>query len=159
MNPTQFHLLINHVPVFLPIIAAVLALAALLLPAHRRVLAIVAAALLLSGSIGGLMAHKSGEDAEHALSETEEHAIEPWLEPHEEAGKKIMPFLFAGVLVGAAFLASLRWGKPQWMLPLLAAVLAASIAVGAYAGYTAHLGGLIRHEHIRPAAGPAQPGH
>src|SRR5690606_32681293 len=80
-----------------------------------------------------------------------------YIEHHEEAGK--VAFL-ASVVLGVLALAGLVVGRKGTSVPrpLVLATLAEGLALSGYRGYTAHLGGLIRHTEIRDGAPGVQAG-
>jgi hypothetical protein len=94
----------------------------------------------------------SGEPAEDAI-EGVAGAIEPWVEPHEEAA---LVSLILGEALGVLAIAGL-WSARRAVLPsrpmMTASLVLALVTAGSLA-YTANLGGLIRHTEIRSGASP-----
>ena len=147
MNPAHLHLLLNHIPV----LGVGFGLALLAWAALRRHDAFARLALVVFVLSAGaaIPTYLSGEPAEEVV-EPIAGAIEPWLEPHEDAA------LVALVLVealGVLALGALWFARRQPAVPcrvLLASLVLAFAAAGSLA-WTANLGGLIRHTEIRDA--------
>jgi uncharacterized membrane protein YeaQ/YmgE (transglycosylase-associated protein family) len=149
MNPVHLHLLLNH----LPVIGTVVAIALLGYAVLRRSpeLVRVGLGMFVLLALAGAVVYLTGEPAEE-LVEGLPGVSEAILERHEEAA------LFATILlgvVGAVALGGLlafrtrATGIPRGFAA--AALLLALLPAGAM-GYTANLGGQIRHTEIRPGA-------
>ncbi len=143
-NAAQIHLLVNHVPVLAPVCAVVLA--ALSLVWKRDGLVHAALVLLVVGALGGVAANLSGHPAEHVLEDVARGISHTTIHRHEDAAEWAW---IGGALVGlAALFAAIRFRRtvPAW---LPAATLAVALALSAWMGWVAHLGGEIRHPEIR----------
>ena len=144
MNPTHLHLLLNHVPVVaVPIGAALLAWALL-----RRSSEGAKTAMLLLAVTGvvTLIVYLTGEPAEE-LVEGLPGVSETLIEAHEEAA---LIAAIASALVGAiavsALVAFRGRAVPRWLTWVS---LLIALATTATLGWTANLGGQIRHTEIR----------
>lgn len=147
MSLVHLHLLLNHVPVVGTLIALLLFATALLLRetvstkfalAFTAGLAVVALAVYFTGG--------PAEDAVEKLAGVTERSIER----HEEAAELAtiaMGALGALCLIALAVFRAKR--PPRWVA--LAGLLG-TIAVSALMGWTANLGGQIRHTEIQGAS-------
>jgi hypothetical protein len=148
MNLAHAHLLLTHLPVVGAVFAVPLLATALLTrcTAVRRVAlgAVVVVALL------GLPTYFTGEGAEDVV-EGLPAVSETLVERHEDAAARALVALEAAGAVALLGLAlTLRARQvPAWIL--LATLLVAVVAAGLL-GWTANLGGQIRHPEIRADA-------
>lgn len=145
MSNAQLHLLVNHLPVVLPIVGTVLLAAGLLV----RSAPVREAALwtLLMAGLFSVPAYYSGGWAETEMKNFP-GVTRATMHEHEEAAEVAW---IAGMVLGAAGLALLvllRRGKRiagyVWALVILV-----GIATSVLMARAAHLGGMIRHEEIR----------
>lgn len=147
MNPVQFHLLVNHAPMF-----AMLGAVLLLLPALMRgSLPVVRAGLLVAvaGAMIAIPAHLSGEDAEHRMKDVGlmDHDTHERVEAHEDAA---LPATILTVVTGVVAAAALALGRKRDDLlrrTAVAALVLAMIGLAMMANL-AHLGGAIRHPEM-----------
>ena len=147
MNGAHLHLLVNHVPVLGTFLALALLLAAL--PRGSAAWARNAFRLLVALGVATLGVFLTGEPAEETVEDIAGVA-ESLIERHEEAA------LAATIALGAlaAFaLGALLWFRrrplPRWVV--LAATVGTLVIAGMM-GWTANLGGQIRHTEIRSGA-------
>jgi uncharacterized membrane protein len=154
MSSTHWHLLLNHIPVLGVWFALAWMLAALIL----RNAAMMRSSWVALG-VCALMAiptYLTGEPAEET-AERLPGVSKPILEQHEDIGKSA----FIGMeVLGALALGSLAvsWRKDKWLPPLAVASLLLTTVCGGVLGYTAYLGGQVRHSEIRAnASGVAPP--
>ncbi|HET7612631.1 MAG TPA: hypothetical protein VFK26_01800 [Gemmatimonadaceae bacterium] len=144
MSLVHIHLLLNHVPVVGALVALILFSAALLL---RDVVSTKFALAFTAGLAAVAIAvYFTGEPAEEAV----EHlagVTKSTIHEHEEAAE--LTTIVIGVLGGLSLLA-LLWLRskraPRWMA---AAGLVGTLAISALMGWTANLGGQIRHTEIQ----------
>ena len=148
MNAAQIHLLLNHVPVIGTIIATLLL--ALGVGVRSRDVIRVTFGLLVVLALSGVVVYLTGEPAEHLVEDLPgvEHDT---LEAHEEFS------LFATIALGIVGLVSLvalvrSWRATQVPRGLAIVTLVLAIIASGMMGWTAHLGGLIRHEELRGTA-------
>ena len=150
MDPVHLHLLSSHVPV-IGTVFGILLLAMAVLRRNDEWLKAGLVVFVVSAIAGGVV-FLTGEPAEEAV----EHLAgfsESLVEEHEEAAT--LSAIALGVF-GAAALAELvvmrKRRLPRWLGP---AMLALSLVPAALMGWTANLGGQIRHSEIRGGAAPA----
>lgn len=152
MNIAHLHLALNHFPVVGSVIVALL----LALALHRRSDELGRASLLLAALVGAVsvVVYLTGEPAEE-LVERLPGVSEAITEQHEEAA------LVATIIVAALGALSLvvlgvhRGRRALSRRTIGAALVLALVACGAM-GYTAFLGGQVRHTEIRSGALAAQ---
>ena len=145
MNATHLHLILNHVPVF----GSIVGLALLLLARGRKSeeLKKTAFGFFVAVALLSVPVYLTGEPAEDTVKPLP-GVSKAIVEQHEEAAT----VAFTGVIImGAAGFAGLvasRGGRttPGWFLSSL---LGASVIVVTLVGWTAHLGGQVRHTEIR----------
>lgn len=147
MDTIHLHLLLNHVPV----LGTMLALALLLfaLPRHNVARARDGLRLLVGLGIVAVVVFLTGGAAEDAV-ENLPGVSESIIETHEEAA--LAATIALGVLGVGALVALWRYrarALPRWV-PL--AGFAGTLVVAGLMGWTANLGGQIRHTEIRSGA-------
>jgi hypothetical protein len=149
MSPVHLHLLLNHVPVIGTIVA--IGLLAYAVVRRSPELVRVSLGMFVLLALAGAVVYLTGEPAEE-LVEGLPGVSEAILERHEEAALVATTLLG---LVGAVSLGGLlafrerAAGIPRGFAA--ATLLLALVPAGAM-GYTANLGGQIRHTEIRPGA-------
>ena len=147
MNAAHLHLLLNH----LPVVGTIGCILLLAWAGVRRSpeLAKVSLGMLVLVAVAGAAAYLTGEPAEESV----EHAAgvsEGLIERHEEAAMVALVLLSAvGALSLGELLAFRRRAVPR---ALILATLLATLLPAAAMGYTANLGGQIRHAEIRAGA-------
>ena len=155
MNWAHVHLLINHIPV-MGLIGGVLLLGYAIArkSAEATMLSFVLFALIAVATIGVFVAGEEAEDVVKNLP----GVTEAYIGRHEEAAEPTLIVIEAlGVLAIAGLVLLRRKGAiPRWLvLAVLGTSLVASVAVG----FTAYLGGQIRHTEIRSSAPSSAPAH
>lgn len=146
MNGAQAHLLINHMPVLGTAFAA--ALLAVGVVGRSDELRKAGLWTFVLAALGGLAAFLTGEGAEHVV-EGLPGVTEGVIHAHEEAAEKAFYALLAlGVFALGGLLAAFRTGTLSRRA--CAIVLALAVPVLGLLGWTAHLGGLVRHTELRP---------
>ena len=147
MNVVHLHLLLNHLPVLGSLFALLLFAGAL----YKRAVS-VRFALWFAVGLGAvaLTVYLTGEPAadrvEKLLGVTEKT-----IDAHEEAAE--LATIIAGVLGSLALIALLLFRRrevPRWVA---AAGLIGTLVLSTAMGWTANLGGQIRHTEIRGAPG------
>lgn len=154
MNPAHLHLMLNHLPVIgVPLIAALLVWA--LIRGSREIqrvalgATVIVAALTYPVFLTGAPAEERIEDAAWA-SETRIH------EHEERAEAALIAVLVTGVIAGLGLWQS-RGNRPTNRR--LGGLTLGGLAVSAgLLGWTALLGGPIRHEEIRAGTTASAPG-
>jgi uncharacterized membrane protein len=145
MNWAHIHLLLSHLPVVGTIFGVLLLLLALLRKSEE--LKRVSLGVFVLTALLALPVYFTGEPAEKVV----EHlpgVAEPLIEGHENAA------LFALLMAGGAgivAMAGLIFFRRAEKLPgwIVAAMLVLSLATSGLMGWTANLGGQIRHTEIR----------
>ncbi len=140
MNMAHLHLMLTHVPVIgIPLLLMVLLAGRLENHSFTIRLALVG---LVSVCMAGILAYFSGEGAEEIV-ESIPGISRIALDAHEEVGE--ITFALTGCLAGMA-LASLMLFQRDWVLKFgIPATLIFGALLTALLGYTAYLGGGIRH--------------
>ena len=145
MNAAEFHLLLNHLPVLIPILGFVILAAGLGL--KSKDIQKTGLCVLVAAGLFALPTYFTGEPAED-LVKNYPGVSRVAIHEHEEAGLWALVVLgLAAVVAAVAF--GLMWKKKSvpraaWGLLLLLSALAC-LAMAR----TAHFGGLIRHEEIQ----------
>ena len=156
MDWAHIHIMVNHFPVILAVTGAAAAVLALL--RQRRGLWLYATVSLTLAAVTVVPTFFTGEPAEETLHR-------PWWAVRGSIGQHEQSALISAVLVGlAGLLAAYAWRRlvrypREVALPggLRTAVLVTALAAAGSIGYTALLGGRIRHD--APALrGPAPAG-
>ena len=150
MNWVHIHLLLNHVPV----IGIVLAVPILAWGIGRRSEEVIRLSLVLLAALAAvtIVVYLTGEPAEEAV-EGLSGVSESLIERHEEAAL-LATAAFAAI--GALALAGLiRFRRGPIPRRFAAVVLGLALVPAAMVGWTANLGGEIRHTEIGPGA-PAE---
>lgn len=144
MEAIRIHLLITHLPVF-GLLIGVLSLIYGLIKKNQQV-KILSLAIMIMAMIGGVIAFKTGHEAE----ETVEHisgVAESVIEEHEEAAEITILLMYAlGMLLFITLYSELKNSKFSRSLMLLVVVI--SLATFLFVARTAALGGKIRHTEI-----------
>jgi len=145
MNWAHVHLMLSHLPVVGTIFGVLLLLLALLRKSEE--LKRVSLGIFVLTALLALPVYFTGEPAEEMV----EHlpgVTEPLIERHENAA--LFALLMAGS-AGAVALAGLILFRRAEKLPgwIVAATVVLSLATGGLMGWTANLGGQVRHTEIR----------
>lgn len=144
MNGAEFHLLVNHLPVIIPLVGVPLVAIGLFLKSST--VQKVGLWLVVIGGLASVPAYLTGEPAE-VVVKNYPGISRLVIHTHERAAKDSMILMLVAAGLSLLFLLSFRLKKtlptPVWgILIIVGAVCFAHIAK------TAHLGGLIRHEEI-----------
>jgi hypothetical protein len=149
MNPVHLHLMLTHVPVLGTVFALLLLGVGLLRHSDEiKKLAFCAFAIFAAFAIPVFLTGEPAEKAVEHLSGVSEAVIET----HEEAATiafGVILSLGSIALGGLAFIR--RRPVPQWFGLF---VLTLAIATSGLLGWTANLGGKVRHTEIRAEASP-----
>ncbi len=150
MNGAQMHLMLNHLPV-MGALFAMLLLGWSLIRRSAEVQKLALAVALLAG-LSSAPAYLTGEPAEHVI-ENLPGIDKAYIEEHESMGKFA---LWCGIALGVVAAIALGAGvrNPRWLTAGVAMTLLVSLFVSGVMGYTAHLGGQIRHPEIRSGGAP-----
>lgn len=143
MNPAQIHLMTNHIPLF-GAAAACLLLAYALLRGNAPYQRLAYVILVLS-ALATPVAFFSGDGAEDKV-EGLIGVAKSRIHAHEEAGEAAaIGMALLGVLAAAQLLLGGLPNLARWRAKGAYLVLLASALAWGWVGWTAHLGGLIRH--------------
>lgn len=150
INGAQLHLAVNHLPVVGVLIAFLVLLTGTIL--KNEVVKKTALAILVFAAVTVAPAYLSGEEAEE-LVEHKQGVTEALIHDHEESAE--LSLVFTALTGGVAALALFLGRKRNGELAKKTAVGALGLSGVTFAllANTAHLGGMIRHEEIRPASG------
>jgi hypothetical protein len=143
MSSIHLHLMLNHVPV----IGMVFALLILGVAAWRRNDGMSRLGLAVMVGLAAVTAvvFVTGEPAEEAVEQIA-GVSEAMIHPHEEAAEaSLIATAIAGTLALIALGAFRRRAVPRWVT---GAAFTAALAVSTMLGWTANLGGQIRHTEI-----------
>lgn len=146
MNDAHIHLLVNHLPIILPMIAIIARITAFFLDsdALKRFAMIM---LILSG-IFAFASMQSGEKAEEMLESTV-FFTESYIEAHEEAAETYAIFTYVIAIMAIISLWA-DFTKKSFAMILSEITLGLCIVSMYFAQKTGTTGGEIRHEEIRP---------
>jgi len=149
MNAAHLHLMINHIPVLGTIFGVLLL--GLALWRKSEDLKKAALATFVVVAVAAVVTYLTGEPAEGVLKSLP-GVSEGSFEQHEELAGVAMA---ASVAVGVAALGGLAWS--QGARPIKAwfgtIVLVGALVVSGLMGYTAYLGGQIRHTEMQTETG------
>jgi uncharacterized membrane protein len=150
MDAVHLHLALNHAPLFALLFGAL----GLAYAAARRSddAARLSLYLLVLAGLLAAPVYFTGEETEEAV----EHLAgvsEAVIEPHEEAGQ--VAAIGAGLLGLVALGGLIAFRRRSAPRPLVLGVLGLALVAAAWVGYTANLGGQIRHTEIRDGTPPS----
>lgn len=153
MNQAHFHLLVNHLPIIVPIIGVVVLLSGIIF--RSEIVKRVAYFVFIIGALATLPSMLSGEGAEE-VAEGLPGVTENFIHEHEDAAET---FALLSYILGAFALFSLwaNWKRKSFSNLLSFVLLAFSLMVIFLGKQTGTTGGEIRHTEIRSgnAAGSA----
>lgn len=148
MNAAHWHLLLNHVPVLGILFSALLlAVAIWLKNAQFQRVSLV---FLLCCALASVPVYLTGEAAEGIVEKLPE-ASEEIIEAHERMGTTTLIVMQLLALASAVVLFAWRKAAEPSRRAVFAILLFALLSA-ALAGYTANLGGQVRHSEIRPSS-------
>ena len=143
MNAAHLHLLLNHVPVLGAV--GLLTLFSIALVRRDSSLARLTLALSVPLAMVSIAVFLTGEPAEEIIEDVA-GAVESAIEPHEEAARlATIAFGIFGTAALAALIAFRRRTLPRWVT---GTAVAGTLALSGLMGWTASLGGRIRHTEI-----------
>jgi hypothetical protein len=148
VNWAHVHLMINHIPVIgLP--GVILLLAYALIRKSEEV-KMVSFGLFVLIALAAIVVFSTGEAAEEVVKHVP-GVTEAYIGRHEEAAELSLVLMeVLGVVSLTGLFLLRRFGAiPKWAVAI---VLLLSLITAAVVGYTANLGGEIRHTEIRAAA-------
>lgn len=148
MNYAHLHLMLNHLPLFAGLFGTLILAWGLL----RRLenIRFVGLILIILSALASIPVYLSGEPAEDVVEKLP-GVSEQLIEMHESAAMlALMICIIAGVAAIVA-LASARFASESFKMIAVYAAFIAGKATVATMGYTANLGGQVRHSEIRQA--------
>jgi hypothetical protein len=151
MNGAQIHLLLNHLPVILYPVTAMILLWGII--RKEPSVTILGSYFALLSALTTGAAYFTGEDAEDIVEKLQDFS-KPLLHTHEELAEKVaVASIVVGVLALATLpivrnrIAALKTARVQ--STLVNALVIICIAMSVAFAFVAHQGGLIRHTEIR----------
>ncbi len=156
MNPAHYHLVLNHLPIIVPVIGLLVMIGGHIF----RVEAVKRTAyfIFIFGALCTIPAFATGEGAEETIEDIQ-GISEQLINIHEEAAES---FAILSYLLGAISLLGLwaNWRQKSFANLLSFATLIFCVVVLFFAKQTGTTGGEIRHTEIRAddAIGPAKTG-
>jgi len=150
MSTVHIHLLLNHVPV----IGAVIGLALLFMALARRSDELARVTFWLYAVLGAasIVVYLTGEPAEDAV-ENLAGVSKAIIEQHEEAA--LVATITMGAAGALALLATLVFRRKAIPRPVVGGSFVMALLITGLMGYTANLGGQIRHTEIGAGAVPS----
>ncbi|MDP4798122.1 MAG: hypothetical protein NWR50_04595 [Crocinitomicaceae bacterium] len=145
MNQAHFHLMVNHLPIILPIAGVVVLVGGMIV--RSELVKRMAYILFSIGAVAALSAMTSGEGAEEVV-ENIAGVTENYIHEHEE---KADVFALMSYILGALSLVGLwaSWKGKRFSKLLSFAILVLSLVVLFLGKQTGTSGGEIRHTEIR----------
>lgn len=148
MNAPHFHMVVNHFPILVPIIAILVLIGGFIVKSD--IVKRTAYLLFVLGAAFTFLAMNSGDQAERAV----EHLngiSESFIHTHEEIAEKFAPMhLILGLLALVALWAN--WKKKKFAALMSFFVLGYALVIVYYAKQVGTTGGEIRHTEIRDGA-------
>ncbi|WKV11917.1 hypothetical protein [Marivirga harenae] len=148
MNDAHFHLIVNHLPIIIPIIGVILMISGFIFKAE--ILKRAGYLFFILAAITAFFAMSSGEEAEEIVEELQgiEHRF---IEAHEENAETFATLLY--ILGGFALVGIWANLKNKSYSKIIAFItMAFTLVVLFYAQKTGTTGGEIRHSEIRTEA-------
>ncbi|MCX7925759.1 MAG: hypothetical protein N2554_08120 [Fimbriimonadales bacterium] len=150
MNGAQLHLMLNHLPV-MGALFTLLLLSWGLIRRSTEIQKVALVAVLLTG-LSSVPVYLTGEPAEHVVEEMA-GVDKAALDEHESMGKFAL-WCGVGLAVAAAVALGVGARNPNGLVVGAAVVWLVNALVFGVMGYTAHIGGQIRHPEIKSGAAP-----
>jgi uncharacterized membrane protein len=147
MNAAHFHLVVNHLPIIVPIVGLLVMLGGIIL--KSEVIKRTAFVIFILGAIATIPAFVSGEGAEEVVEKMQDvsHKL---IHEHEEQAETFALLSYALGLVAILGLWS-NWKKKSFASIISYVIVALSFVVLFFAKQTGTSGGEIRHPEIRTA--------
>lgn len=145
MNQAHYHLIVNHLPIIVPIIALLVLLGGFAV--KSEIVKRTAYLIFIGGSLAAIAAMSTGEGAEDAVAHMET-ITDSSIHAHEETAEL---FAVLSYILGAAAAFGL-WSsirKKSYSVPVGYVIIAYTIVVLYFAQQTGTSGGEVRHTEIR----------
>jgi hypothetical protein len=150
-KPEYIHVLLNHLPIYGTILAALALAISLMLRSRAAQITALVLALIAGGAAYPVFV--SGQRAYKTIRGLSDDDGAEWLDEHmDRAEKTIDAFYVLALLAAAGLLVPIKWPKAAFWLA--AATLVAAIVCSVVAAYIAVPGGRVRHPEFRPAETP-----
>lgn len=145
MNGAHWHLVLNHLPIIIPIVGLLIMVGGFLL--KSEILKRAAYSILILGALTAIVAISTGEGAEEVVEEIQ-NIDERFIEVHEEAAETFAILLYT---LGGISLIGMwaSWKKKSFSKVISYMAIVFTIIVLFYAKQTGTTGGEIRHTEIR----------
>ncbi|MFT6966862.1 MAG: putative membrane protein [Marivirga sp.] len=145
MNEAHWHLVINHLPIIIPVIGLLIMVGGFLL--KSEILKRAAYCILILGALTAIAAMSTGEEAEEVV-ENITGIDEQIIKVHEEAAETFAILLY---ILGGVSLIGLwaNWKEKSFSNPVAIATIIFAVVVLFFAQQTGTTGGEIRHTEIR----------
>jgi len=145
MNGAHLHLVVNHLPIIIPIIAFILMLGGFAM--KSEILKRAAYGLFVLGAISAILAFATGEEAEEVV----EHIAgvdESLIKAHEEKAETLAVLIY--ILGGISLIGMwASWKRASFSKLVSIIAIVFSLVVFVFAQQTGTSGGEIRHTEIR----------
>jgi len=145
MNGAHWHLVLNHLPIIIPMVGLLVMIGGLLV--KSEVLKRAAFSIFILGAIAAIAAFSTGEGAEEVV-EGIQGIDERFIKVHEEAAEVFAIILY---ILGGISLIGLwaNWKEKSFAKPIVFVAIILSMVGLFYAKQTGTTGGEIRHTEIR----------
>jgi uncharacterized membrane protein len=145
MNGAHWHLVLNHLPIIIPMVGLLVMFGGILV--KSKVLKRAAFSIFILGAITAIAAFSTGEGAEEVV-EGIQGIDERLIKIHEEAAETFAIILY---ILGGISLIGLwaSWKEKSFAYPLAYLTIALALIGLVYAQQTGTTGGEIRHTEIR----------
>lgn len=145
MDAVHLHLIVNHVPVIVIVLSALVLIWALYSgKAEYRNLAFIG---MIIAALFVVVTFQSGENAED-IAEAYSWFDHDVLENHEHAAETARWIVLVTGMFGIAGLTYFKSEDRKGFKPFLMITLIVSLTAAAYLIYTGYLGGMIRHDEL-----------
>ena len=150
-KPEYIYVLLNHLPIYGTILAALALTIALILRSRAAQITALILALIAGGAAYPVFV--SGQKAYKTIRGLSDDDGAEWLDEHmDRAEKTIGAFYVLALFAAAGLLVPIKWPKAGFWLA--SATLVAAIVCSVVAAYIAVPGGRVRHPEFRPAETP-----
>ncbi|MFT7231364.1 MAG: putative membrane protein [Cyclobacteriaceae bacterium] len=145
MNGAHWHLVLNHLPIIIPIVGLFMMVGGFLL--KSEILKRAAYCIFIVGALTAVAAFSTGEGAEEVVEEIN-GIDERLIHVHEEAAEIFASLLY---ILGGVSLIGLwaNWKEKSFSTIISIAIIGFALVVLFYAKQTGTTGGEIRHTEIR----------
>jgi uncharacterized membrane protein len=145
MNGAHWHLVLNHLPIIIPVIGLLIMISGFLF--KSEILKRAAYCVIIVGALTAITAMSTGEEAEEIVEDIN-GVDERFIEVHEDAAETFAILLY---ILGGVSLVGLwaNWKQKSFSNPVALATIIFTVVVLFFAKQTGTTGGEIRHTEIR----------